>query len=126
MIRECSRGLDYDDRFANMTENVIAMHDLTDDEESPTHSMTEQQVLDLTLEYQQTFEMALVAANRERFAQSQAAANTSEQAAHMEEEEGDAETERSETDAERLDRYMRDGLDEVSDHEYWHELHHGD
>eukprot|EP00435_Cladocopium_sp_Y103_P073193 s116_g42.t1 len=53
------RGLDYDDRFASMVENVIVMEDLTDDENSPTHAMTEQQVLDLTLQCQQAFEMAL-------------------------------------------------------------------
>eukprot|EP00435_Cladocopium_sp_Y103_P053846 s3048_g17.t1 len=124
MLRDCGRGLGYDDRFANMVDNVIAMEDLTDDEQSPTHVMSEQQVLDLTLQCQQAFELALQSDIRQRSAEASGEASSSADAERLER--GDADSERSENDAERLDWYMRDGLDEVSDHEYWHELHYGD
>eukprot|EP00435_Cladocopium_sp_Y103_P063908 s2156_g25.t1 len=127
MLRECQRGL-YGDRYANMTENVISMTDLSEDETSPTHALTQEQVWQMTLQCQQAFEMALQEAIRARNAATSANSDASAEIPAEEggESEHQTDSDPSETGVEKLERYMAASLEEVSDQEYWTELHYGD
>eukprot|EP00435_Cladocopium_sp_Y103_P064935 s512_g26.t1 len=130
MLRECQRGL-HGDRYANMTENVISMTDLSEDETSPTHALKQEQVWQMTLQCQQAFEMALQEAIRARNAATAATSASTDASAEIPADEGEesehqTDSDPSETGVEKLERYMAASLEEVSDPEYWTELHYGD
>ena len=126
MIRECRDGLE-GDRFANMSGNTMAMTDLTDDENCPNHNISQDEVLAATQRFQDAFDAAMEMYERRAAMSSDVQPDAEEEPENSESSESEEpEDDLHENDAERLARYMRDSVDQVSDPEYWFELHYGE
>ena len=113
-----------DSESQNMMDNVVAMTDLTDDENSPRHQMSmderETEIFQAFQAYQVGLDLVSRIRNAEDRQNESANADGTTTNAEM-----NSESSGSENLPEQLRRYLHIPLEEASDPELWMEIHHG-
>ena len=123
MVQQCRDGLE-GDKYSNMVDSTICMLDLTDDETSPSHNISQDEVVAATLHHQRAFDFAMDLYERRNAARADAQPDAEADPQNMDDE--SSESDELENGASRIQRYMNSRMEEVSDVEYWTELHYGE
>ena len=104
MLQLCGKGLS-EEEHEQMVDNLRSLTDLTDDEFSPRHSYTEEQVIAECDQAEHAFGLAMDEIRR------------------MEAEDADSDGEAVESAEGRYYRYASSTISEISDPAYWYEVH---
>ena len=130
MVRTCYNGLSEPERF-QMVDNVVAMRDLSEDEGSPRHRMSEDTARDEMFQAYQAYQVGLDLVRRIRDAEARQAEEGNEQPEQSDRAEGE-DGRRSESSSgsenlpDQLRRYLHIPMEEASDVELWMQIHHGE